>query len=109
MEKAAITRQYRKDCRLVALDSGCKAPAHGLILLLVTICPPDRRKRDDDNTLAAWKAGRDGLADALGVDDNRFRCLPNIGEPVKGGAIVVEVLPMSEVGTAAPRHYGVAP
>ena len=31
---------------------------------------PDRRKRDDDNAIASCKAYRDGIADALGLDDH---------------------------------------
>lgn len=36
---------------------------------------PDARRRDDDNTEGNFglKAYRDGIADALGVDDNTFR------------------------------------
>jgi crossover junction endodeoxyribonuclease RusA len=31
---------------------------------------PDARKRDDDNAIAALKAYRDGIADALNIDDH---------------------------------------
>jgi crossover junction endodeoxyribonuclease RusA len=34
---------------------------------------PDKRHRDADNCLAASKAGLDGVADALIVDDKRFQ------------------------------------
>ena len=33
--------------------------------------PPDRRARDDDNLLAAAKNQRDGVAEAIGIDDKR--------------------------------------
>lgn len=33
----------------------------------------DARRRDDDNAQASCKAYRDGIADALGVDDNTLR------------------------------------
>lgn len=36
---------------------------------------PDKRRRDDDNAQASCKAYRDGIADALGVDDNTLRLL----------------------------------
>jgi len=54
---------------------------------------PDKRKRDADNMLAASKALLDGMAEALGVDDSRFRpvlvdWIP--GQP-KVGALVVAV------------------
>ena len=38
-----------------------------------TFTPPDRRARDDDNLIAAMKPYRDGIAQALGMDDNCFR------------------------------------
>ena len=34
-----------------------------------------RRRRDDDNLAASCKAYRDGIADALGIDDFRLRLL----------------------------------
>lgn len=51
--------------------------------LYLTFFPPDKRKRDDDNMVASFKAGRDGIAQALGVDDNLFHLeKPEIGDPV---------------------------
>lgn len=51
--------------------------------------PPDRRHRDDDNMIASFKAQRDGIADALGVDDRRFRPAYHFCEPCKPGRIEV--------------------
>jgi crossover junction endodeoxyribonuclease RusA len=53
--------------------------------------PPDRRRRDLDNLLASMKAGLDGLADALGVDDSRWRLAIEMGEPAAGGCVCVTV------------------
>jgi crossover junction endodeoxyribonuclease RusA len=64
-------------------------PSEGPIALLVTWHPPTRQKIDDDNMVARFKAARDGIADALGVDDNRFQPTYAWGDPVKGGAVVV--------------------
>lgn len=62
------------------------------LALIMTFYPPTAHKRDDDGLIAATKAYRDGIADALGIDDNLFRVRqPLIGEPVKGGKIVVTV------------------
>jgi crossover junction endodeoxyribonuclease RusA len=41
--------------------------------------------------IGAFKAGRDGVADALGCDDHGFRPTYRFDEPVKGGAVVVEI------------------
>ena len=50
-----------------AIDLG-----EGPIPMRITFFPPDNRHRDDDNMVASFKAARDGIADALGVDDCRF-------------------------------------
>lgn len=58
----------------------------------VTFHPPDKRKRDRDNIIASFKAGQDGLADAWGIDDNEFEITYALGEPRKGGAVIVEAI-----------------
>jgi crossover junction endodeoxyribonuclease RusA len=50
---------------------------------------PDKRRRDDDNLISSVKAFRDGVADALGIDDSRFETTIRRGTPVKGGAVRV--------------------
>ena len=88
--KSRAAKGYRSDCHLLTLASGVVAP-EGEVLLDITFCPPDRRRRDDDNCLAAFKSGRDGVADALGIDDNRFVTTLRMGEPVKGGMVLVRI------------------
>lgn len=83
-------KSYRGDCYLLCKQAGITAPA-GRIRLLLEFIPPDRRSRDDDNLVAAFKAGRDGLADALGVDDSRFSMEVRLSSrTVKGGAVEVQ-------------------
>lgn len=89
--KAPIAKKYRADCHLLCKAAGMVMP-EGRALLAIEFLPPDRRKRDDDNMLAAFKAGRDGLADALGIDDNRFVTQLSVSdETVKGGAVRVRI------------------
>ena len=45
----------------------------GHIVLQIRFYPPDKRHRDDDGMIGAFKHARDGVADALEVDDRRFR------------------------------------
>ncbi len=45
---------------------------------------------DDDNVIAAFKAGRDGLADALRIDDSRFRLHPYL-QTKTGGFVLVKM------------------
>lgn len=44
--------------------------------------------------LASIKAGLDGIAQAWGVDDSRFRLTLQIGEVVKNGTIRIETEPV---------------
>lgn len=81
-----IAKQYRFDCFIIV-----KAKRLRGTLLSITFCPPDRRKRDDDGMIGAFKAGRDGVADALGCDDHTFRPTYKFGDPVKDGAVIVEI------------------
>lgn len=89
-KKSKAARIYRIACMALTLESSMRAP-EGRVLLSVEFCPPDRRRRDDDNCLASFKAGRDGIADALRIDDNRFVTTICMGEPVKGGAVHVRI------------------
>ena len=45
----------------------------GDLHLTLTFLMTDKRHRDADNCLAAAKAGLDGMADALGVNDRHFQ------------------------------------
>ncbi|QJD58182.1 endodeoxyribonuclease RusA [Pseudomonas sp. gcc21] len=86
--KARIAKRYRSTCRILAMQAKLKAPVSGPIPIEIVFYPPDRRHRDDDNCTGAFKPGRDGVADALGVDDSRFRTAPTISDtPIKGGVV----------------------
>lgn len=89
--KARDTKKYRRDCWACAKAANVKVSSERLTLAL-TFCPPDRRRRDLDNMLAAAKGLIDGVADALGVDDQGFSLLLDRGEPRQGGAVIVKVI-----------------
>ena len=82
LTKAAIGRAFI-DGELPEL--GDKVPVK------VTFYPPDRRRRDDDNMVGSFKAYRDGIADALGVDDRCFRPHYFFEDADKPGRVVVEI------------------
>ncbi|MCU9528752.1 RusA family crossover junction endodeoxyribonuclease [Pseudomonas mosselii] len=89
--KSKAAKTYRYACFLLARQAGIQAPK-GDALLMLEFVPPDRRRRDDDNLLAMFKAGRDGLADALGIDDNVFATQIRVSkETIKGGAVRVRI------------------
>lgn len=55
--------------------------------------PPDNRRRDAQNLPAMLKPAIDGIAKAMRVDDNGFRCeFPSrFEQTVKGGCVLVEI------------------
>lgn len=65
----------------------------------ITFNPPDNHHRDYDNAVAAFKAGQDGIAEWIGVDDSKWQThhLPTFGEVVKGGRVVVKIVPLTFV------------
>jgi crossover junction endodeoxyribonuclease RusA len=61
------------------------------IPLKVKFYPPDARWRDDDNMVGSFKNYRDGVADALSIDDRRFAAEYHFCEPEKPGRVEVVV------------------
>lgn len=90
-KKADAAKKYKGDCKILA--SSLKAPPiiDGFMRFTITFHPPSKRRMDDDNCIGAFKAGRDGLALAWGVDDSIFRPEYRMGEIVKFGAVRVSL------------------
>lgn len=90
---ARVKKKYRELCWVLALKSGLTPEAiQGWERASVHLdfYAPDRRHRDDDNMLAAMKAGIDGIADALGMDDNKFKVTFDVSDDI-GGMVKVTV------------------
>jgi crossover junction endodeoxyribonuclease RusA len=70
------------------------AQAADTLPLKVTFNAPDNRKRDKQNMPASGtiKAYIDGIAEALGIDDNKFQPVFEYGNIIKGGRVIVEVV-----------------
>ena len=84
-DAAVITRSYLASRRDWRPSPDCPLP------MRVTFYPPDRRHRDDDNRIGGFTHDRDGIADALGMNDRKFRPEYHFDEPVRGGCIRVEM------------------
>lgn len=64
------------------------------IPLTITFILPDKRRRDRDNLLSASKATLDGIAKALGRDDNDFEPITiRRGYDKGNGRMVIEINP----------------
>lgn len=82
-KKSRVARQYKAACWAETLAQfgvaagweaffGIDRNPQAEIRVAMDLFPPDRARRDDDNAEAAFKAGRDGVAGAMKVDDARF-------------------------------------
>jgi len=93
-KKAPITKAYKTACWALTVESGLTVPPDAVagekLHLWLDFYPPDRRHRDDDNLIASFKAGRDGVALALGIDDKRFVCHPWVKDEI-GGMIKLRI------------------
>ncbi len=70
-----IIKWYRACARVIAYEEAQKAKVRaieGTVNVEFHFYPPDNAHRDEDNLLAGMKAGIDGIADALCVNDYRF-------------------------------------
>ena len=83
-------KSYRQTCAWQAKAQGARKIEAQALHLTITFYPPTRRAFDLDNALARMKAGLDGLADVLGVDDSRWTLtIAKAGEI--GGMVRVEI------------------
>lgn len=90
--KAKAAKAYRRDAGWLAKASGDKIEVgRELVYVHVYFFPPDKRRRDLDGMLSSIKAGLDGIADALGVDDHSFCLTIEVCDPFKRGKVCIVV------------------
>jgi crossover junction endodeoxyribonuclease RusA len=92
---APIKAKYRDACYMLTKLARASIDWDGDVHMWIDFYAPDRRHRDDDNMIAAFKAGRDGIAEALGVNDRRFRIHPYV-KAETGGMVKVRFTPGPE-------------
>lgn len=79
--------RIRRDIYKPAIKAHIEA-CGGKLPITITFCP--RRSMDDDNIIASFKAGRDGIADSLEIDDNLFLPTYRFEPPNKKAWVKVE-------------------
>lgn len=89
-------KAYRSACYAVLISRPAKwtfePAADSKLTIGLTFYPPNRRSYDWDNLVARMKAGIDGIADGLGIDDKNFRIGSiDLAPPVKGGMVRVRI------------------
>lgn len=92
MAKARAAKIYREQAYGLTKAAGLCLPDSEHVSLRFEFHAPDHRPRDLDNMLASIKAGIDGIADAMEVNDARFGIWLSRREPMKGGRVVVSVV-----------------
>lgn len=89
--RSKAAKAYRRACHVLTLEAGIRGVDwDGDVHLWIDFFPPDRRHRDDDNMIAAFKSGRDGMADAMSINDKRFRIHPYVQTAI-GGMVKVRI------------------
>jgi len=100
--KAKAVKSYRAACFLACRQSKLHVPpAPGKLHLWIDFHPPSARPIDDDNCLSRFKAGRDGIADYLGLDDKWFVSHPFVKDKIPGGCVKVRFTGGPEVERTA--------
>lgn len=90
--KAKAAKAYREYARVIALQSGLIVSAEKKLHLHAIFFPADKRRRDIDGMLSNIKAGIDGIADGLGINDYAFRSASvEIGRVMKGGGVRISI------------------
>lgn len=89
--KARASADYKATAYVLAKEAHVKCDPSAV--LRIECLPPDRRRRDCQNMPIPIKAAIDGIAKAMGCDDNGFRVYfpAEFGPVVKGGAVIITV------------------
>lgn len=96
MAVAGAKRKYRADCAWSTIAAGVRRIEASALRVRITFHPPDARARDLDNMLASIKAGLDGVADVVGIDDSRWTLVLARGAPERRGRVDLVLEPIPE-------------
>lgn len=91
--KAAATKRYRQLCAKEAMAQGLRGMSTERVRARITIHRPNLR-RDYQNCISCFKAGVDGIADVIGIDDRYWTIDFVEGDLCRPlGRVVVEIEP----------------
>ena len=107
---ARAKKQYRNACFSVSKEQLKKFNTDSIpekLVLEMTFIPPDRRSYDRDNLVARMKAGIDGLADALKINDKRFNTvISTMDTDYLGGFVRIRILQEIPYGKKSEKPLG---
>ncbi len=91
--KADAAKGYKLACWALCEAEKIRPVDAIAVDVLVTFCPPSKRRYDLDNALARAKQGLDAVAEAIAVDDSHWRrSTLERGEPCRDGAVIVHIM-----------------
>ena len=105
--KAKAASKYKDDCFWLCYDADTKGREwwEGEVysaVLCIMFHPPSKRRADLDNMLASFKYGIDAIASYTMLDDSNFSLVIAKGDPVKNGAVKVEIQKKNRKGVLLP-------
>ena len=100
---ARAKKRYREECGWQAKSQGARKIDAARLDVTFTFFPPSRRRIDLDNCIARMKAGIDGIADVIGVDDSRWRMSFELSDQV-GGMVKVTIREISQLPVENTSH-----
>ena len=86
---ASAKKAVRKDAQYLTVVNKVKVDETKPLTLHIVFRPSTAARYDIDNALARCKALIDGIADAINMDDSKFKFQIERGDPFKGGAVEV--------------------
>lgn len=91
--RAKFAKRARAQAFILARQAGwSRELPEGRLHLWIDFYAPDKRVRDDDGLLSSIKPHRDGIADAMGINDSRFVSHPYVKDEVrKGGEVRIRI------------------
>ena len=90
--KSKAAKQAKEAAFYITKLASIVLPETEKLHLFVDFYAPDKRHYDGDNLLSRCKSKIDGIADALGINDNRFIFHPFLrDEVVKNGKVIVTI------------------
>lgn len=111
--KAAATKLARQTAVVLAQEAGWKGlqlPPGRLHLWIDCYQAPGKKLPDDDNMIGRCKAYRDGIAQALGIDDKRFKSHPDVKDERRpGGQVVVRITGAGQTNDQLGKEDGKRP
>lgn len=84
--------KYKENCYWLTKAAMGRKRFAGVPAMELHFYPPDARTRDDDGMEGAFKHGRDGIAQALRLDDNVFRPTRTIHQPHRPAGKIIVIL-----------------